>query len=125
MKEFFNIKSDKYEFDYNDIRCLLTVINVILILKFGLSIAYIGLAIAVFGMIRDLICEERKINSTIQHLAMVVLNLYFVSLMQKLRAPLLIKGVFFNDGSFWRASCQNDPNLPLYHMEPFFVKHFC
>ena len=83
MKEFFNIKSEKYEFDYNDVRCLLTVINVILILKFGLSIAYIGLAIALFGMIRDLVCEERKINSTIQHLAMVVLNLYFVSLMQK------------------------------------------
>jgi len=81
MREFFNIKSEKYEFDYNDVRCLLTVINVILILKFGLSIAYIGLAIALFGTIRDLICEERKINSTIQHLAMIVLNLYFVSLM--------------------------------------------
>lgn len=80
VKEFFNIKGN-YKFDYNDIRCLLTVLNVILILKFGLSVAFIGLAIAIFGTIRDLVYEERKINSTIQHLAMVILNLYFVSLM--------------------------------------------
>lgn len=80
IKEFFNIKGN-YKFDYNDIRCLLTVLNVILILKFGLSVAFIGLAIAIFGTIRDLVYEERKINSTIQHLAMVILNLYFVSLM--------------------------------------------
>ena len=81
IKDCFNIVENRYVFDYNDIRCLLTVINVILILKFGLSVAYIGLAIAVFGMIRDSFCEERKINSTIQHFAMVILNLYFVSLM--------------------------------------------
>lgn len=80
VKKFFNIKGN-YKFDYNDIRCLLTVLNVILILKFGLSVAFIGLAIAVFGTIRDLVYEERRINSTIQHLAMVILNLYFVSLM--------------------------------------------
>lgn len=80
VKEFFNIKGN-YKFDYNDIRCLLTVLNVILILKFGLSVALIGLAIAIFGTIRDLVYEERRINSTIQHLAMVILNLYFVSLM--------------------------------------------
>ena len=80
VKNFFNIKG-KYQFDYNDVRCLLTVVNVILILQFGLSVAWIGLAIAIFGTARDMVCEERKINSTIQHLAMVLLNLYFVSLM--------------------------------------------
>lgn len=80
IKEFFNIKGN-YEFDYNDIRCLLTVLNVILILKFGLSVAFIGLTIAIFGTIRDIVYEERRINSTIQHLAMIVLNAYFVSLM--------------------------------------------
>lgn len=81
MKEFFNIAADKYIFDFNDIRVALTVINVILILNFGLSIAWFGLAIAVFGFIRDMVHEERRINSTVQHLAMIVLNLYFVSLM--------------------------------------------
>ena len=81
MKKFFNITADKYIFDYNDIRCLLTLINVILVITFGLSVAWIGLAIAVFGTVRDMVCEERKINSTIQHLTMIILNVYFVSLM--------------------------------------------
>lgn len=81
MKKFFNITANKYIFDYNDIRCLLTLINVILIITFGLSVAWIGLAIAVFGTVRDMVCEERKINSTIQHLTMIVLNVYFVTLM--------------------------------------------
>lgn len=81
MRKFFNITADKYVFDYNDIRCLLTLINVVMIITFGLSVAWIGLAIAVFGTIRDMVCEERKINSTIQHLTMIVLNVYFVTLM--------------------------------------------
>ena len=81
MKKFFNITANHYIFDYNDIRCLLTLVNVILIITFGLSVAWIGLAIAIFGTIRDMVCEERKINSTIQHLTMIVLNVYFVTLM--------------------------------------------
>ena len=81
MKKFFNITADRYIFDFNDIRVALTVINVILILNFGLSIAWFGLAIAIFGTIRDIVYEERRINSTVQHLAMIVLNTYFVSLM--------------------------------------------
>lgn len=81
MKKFFNITADRYIFDFNDIRVALTVINVILILNFGLSIAWFGLAIAIFGTIRDIVYEERRINSTVQHLAMIVLNAYFISLM--------------------------------------------
>lgn len=81
MKKFFNITANKYIFDYNDIRCLLTLINVILVITFGLSVAWIGLAIAIFGTVRDMVCEERKINSTIQHLTMIILNVYFVTLM--------------------------------------------
>lgn len=81
MKKFFNITANRYIFDYNDIRCLLTLVNVILVITFGLSVAWIGLAIAVFGTIRDMVCEERKINSTIQHLTMIILNVYFVTLM--------------------------------------------
>ena len=82
MRKFFNITARKYEFDYNDIRCFLTLINVVMIIIFGLSVAWIGLAIAVFGTVRDMVCEERKINSTIQHLAMIILNLYFAMILQ-------------------------------------------
>ena len=60
MKRFFNIEAEKYIFDYNDIRMILTVFNVIMIITFGLTVAYIGLAIAIFGTIRDLVIEERK-----------------------------------------------------------------
>lgn len=81
MKKFFNITSKKYIFDYNDIRMVLTIFNVVMIITFGLTVAYIGLSIAIFGTIRDLVIEERKINSTVQHIMMIILNLYFVSLM--------------------------------------------
>ena len=80
-KKFFNITADKYIFDYNDIRCCLTLFNVAMIIIFGLSVAWIGLSIAIFGTIRDMVIEDRKINSTIIHLTNIVLNLYFVSLM--------------------------------------------
>ena len=80
IKNFFNI-SAPYQFDFNDIRCALTLFNVIMIMTFGLSIAYIGLAIAIFGFIRDMICEERRVNSTIQHFSIILLNCYFVSIM--------------------------------------------
>ena len=92
IKRFFNITSKKYVFDYNDIRSLLTFINVTLIIIFGLSVAPIGLAIAVFGFIRDMVVEERKLNSTIQHLCMIVLNLYFVTLMQFFSLSPMVEG---------------------------------
>ena len=81
MKKFFNISAEKYIFDYNDIRCLLTLFNVTMIIIFGLSVAWVGLSIAVFGTIRDMIIEDRKLNSTIIHATNIILNLYFVSLM--------------------------------------------
>lgn len=80
IKEFFNIKVDKYIFDYNDIRCLLTIINVILIIQYGLSVAYVGLAIAIFGAIRDFTIEEKRINSLLIHSANILLNCYFISM---------------------------------------------
>ena len=80
VKEFFNIEG-KYTFDYNDIRCVTTLINVILIMNFGLSVAYIGLFLAIVGTIRDFTIKDRRINSTIMHLTNILLNCYFVSIM--------------------------------------------
>lgn len=80
VKEFFNIEG-KYIFDYNDVRCVLTLINVILIMIFGLSVAYFGLALAIFGTIRDFTIEDRRLNSTVMHATNILLNCYFVSLM--------------------------------------------
>ena len=79
MKEFFKIE-EPYRFEYNDLRALITVINVILIMIFGLSIAWFGLTVAVIGVIKDL-KVDRHINGLIMHLATVALNVYFLILL--------------------------------------------
>ena len=79
MKEFFKIETP-YRFEYNDLRALITVINVILIMIFGLSIAWFGLAVALIGVIKDL-KVDRHINGLVMHLASVALNVYFILLL--------------------------------------------
>ena len=58
--------------EWNDLRAVLQIINVILILKFGLSIAWFSLAIAFFGLIKDF-ATDRHFNSIVMHLASIVL----------------------------------------------------
>ena len=79
MKEFFKIETP-YKFEYNDLRALITVINVVLIMIFGLSIAWFGLAIALIGVIKDL-TVDRHINGLVMHLSTVALNVYFLILL--------------------------------------------
>ena len=79
MREFFKIETP-YKFEYNDLRAFITVINVILIMIFGLSIAWFGLAVALIGAIKDLKID-RHINGLVMHLASVALNVYFLILL--------------------------------------------
>lgn len=76
MKKFFNLEG-KYQFEWNDIRAFITIINIALIMIFGLQIAWFGLAVAIIGIIKDL-AVDRKINGFVMHLATVVLNIYFL-----------------------------------------------
>lgn len=76
MKKFFRIE-ENYKFEWNDLRCFVTVINVILIMIYGLSIAWFGLFIAVVGVVKDL-TTDRHINGLIMHLSTVALNIYFL-----------------------------------------------
>ena len=78
IKKFFHIDG-QYKFEWNDLRAFVTVLNVILIMKYGLSIAWFGLAIAILGLIKDLTTDHR-INGMIMHLASAVLNIFFISL---------------------------------------------
>jgi len=80
MKEFFGI-NNKYRIEYNDIRALITVVNVLLIMRFGLSIAWFGLIVAGIGLIKD-IALDRRINGMIMHFANIVLNVYFLTLIR-------------------------------------------
>lgn len=64
-------------FEWNDLRAFITVINVILILRFGLSIAWFSLGVATMGLIKD-ITIDKKINGAVMHLANMILNIYFL-----------------------------------------------
>lgn len=81
MKKFFRIEN-KYKFEWNDLRTVITVINVILIMMYGLSIAWFGLAVAVFGMVKEL-TGNRHINCIISYLANISLNIYFLILLNR------------------------------------------
>ena len=79
VKNFFKIETP-YKFEINDLRAVIQIINVALIMVFGLSISWFGLAIAVVGLIKDFI-HDRHINGILMHFASVVLNLYFLKLL--------------------------------------------
>ena len=71
----------RYSFEWNDLRALVTVINVILIMRFGLSIAWFSLGVATMGLIKD-ITIDKKINGMVMHTANILLNLYFIFWME-------------------------------------------
>ena len=79
VKDFFGIEQS-YKFEYNDLRAGITLINVILIMLFGLKISWFGLVVALIGVVKDLKCN-RRINGLIMHLSNVVLNSYFLILL--------------------------------------------
>lgn len=79
VKKFFGIETT-YKFEMNDLRCLIQIVNVVLIMIFGLSVSWFGLAVAVCGLIKDF-ATDRHINSILMHTATAVLNLYFLKLL--------------------------------------------
>lgn len=78
MKKFFSI-TEPFHFEWNDLRAFIQIINVALIMVFGLSVAWLGLAIALFGVIKDM-SQHRHINDIVLHLTGVVLNIHFLHL---------------------------------------------
>ena len=67
----------KYKFEWNDIRAVVTLINVILVMKYGLTVAWVGIVIAGVGIIKD-IAVDKKINGFVMHSANIMLNLFFL-----------------------------------------------
>lgn len=76
MKKFFRIE-EGYKFEWNDLRCFIAVINVILVMVYGLSISWFGLAVASVGIVKDL-TTDRRINGLLMHIATACLNIYFL-----------------------------------------------
>lgn len=79
MRKFFNLTAP-YKFEWNDLRCLAMIVNVVLIMCFGLSISWFGLGIAVVGLVKDF-TSDRRISGILMHLASAVLNAYFLFLL--------------------------------------------
>ena len=79
IKKFFGINT-AYKFEMNDLRAGIQIINVVLIMIYGLSISWFGLALALFGLIKDF-ATDRHINSILMHSAGMILNIYFLSLL--------------------------------------------
>ena len=78
MKNFFSI-NEPFRLEWNDLRAFIQIINVALIMMFGLSVAWLGLAIAIFGVFKDM-SQHRHINDIVLHLTGVVLNIHFLHL---------------------------------------------
>lgn len=76
MKNFFNL-TKPYKFELNDLRCFVTLLNVVLIFIFGISVAWFGLIVAGVGIVKDLTID-RKINGLVMHLTNVLLNIYIL-----------------------------------------------
>jgi len=78
LKDFFSI-NEPFRFEWNDLRAFIQIINVILIMTYGLSVAWFGLALAVFGVVKDM-SQHRHINDIVLHLTGVILNIHFLLL---------------------------------------------
>lgn len=81
MKEFFGI-TEPFRFEWNDLRAFIQVLNVVLIMIFGLQVSWFGLAVALFGVCKDM-SQHRHINDVIMHLSSVALNVYFLMLLYR------------------------------------------
>lgn len=78
MKEFFGIE-EKYRFEWNDLRALITIVNVVLIMRFGLKISWFGFSTACLGLIKN-IKGDRHINGLLMYISNIILNGYFLLL---------------------------------------------
>jgi hypothetical protein len=77
VKKFFGL-DQPFKFEWNDLRAGIQLLNVILIMIFGLSVSWFGLAIAIGGICKDL-SQHRHINDLVLHLSGVILNVYFLT----------------------------------------------
>lgn len=61
----------KYKFEINDLRCILTLLNIGLILKFDIRWGWFGVLLAALGIIKDYM-TDKKISSIIMHSANLI-----------------------------------------------------
>lgn len=79
MREFFELNKP-FKMEWNDVRAFIQLLNVILIMLFGLSVSWFGLAVAIFGICKDL-SKGCHINDLVMHASGAILNIYFLTLL--------------------------------------------
>ena len=77
---FFNLTAP-VKWEWQDLRAGATLINVLLIMAFGLQVAWFGLLIAVVGLVKDCTNKDRHLNDFVLHGSTAVLNIYFLTLL--------------------------------------------
>lgn len=80
VKKFFNIDGS-YSFELGDWCALTMIVNVALVIIFGLSASWFGLVIAGINLAMDMRNKHRHVNDVLIHLATIVLNSYFLYLL--------------------------------------------
>lgn len=69
----------KYKFELNDVRAILTLINIALIIALKINITWLVVLIALLGLYKDIVIDKR-LNGIIIHLSNIVLNIYILLL---------------------------------------------
>lgn len=77
IKAYFRIDG-KYKFEWNDLRALLQLVNVLLIVLCSFNVgAIFGLVIGSIGLLKDL-AVDRHLNGIVLHLLSITLNIYIL-----------------------------------------------
>lgn len=67
----------KYKFEWNDIRALIAIVNAYIVFTYGLSVGWLALTMAAFGLVND-VTTNKRINGFIIHSFGVLISIYFL-----------------------------------------------
>lgn len=67
----------KYKFEWNDVRALIAIINAYIVFTYGLSLGWLTLTMAVFGLVND-VTTNKRINGFIIHAFGVLISVYLL-----------------------------------------------
>lgn len=79
MKDFFNIKENNYRFEIYDLTALVTILNVTFVLMGFWWAPILGLVNCGICLLVN-IKNNAHINSYITQIALIILNIYFLTL---------------------------------------------
>ena len=82
LKNYFNLTTP-YRFEWNDWVGGANALNLFLVVKFGLVASWFGLIVNLACVLYDIIAI-RRINLTVLHFSVVLLNAYFLGVLYNL-----------------------------------------